>query len=113
MKKIRCLLSFILVVALMLGTDYAGKVVRLTADLDFTNLTSENFTMVGSLNRSFNGTFDGVGYSIKGLNCNFSASRSEPGHALFYQNEWTIKNLVLKDSDLQTTSGFFGRNCSS
>ena len=87
------------------GNTYAGKTVKLTADLD---LSSEsNWTPIGNLvaypSQSFNGTFDGDGHSIS----NVTVNDNTPNHAvagLFGSVEnGTIKNLTVKNVDLTST----------
>ena len=64
------------------GTTYAGKFVRLGADIDVT-------TMVGTSDHPFKGTFDGVGHTL-----NFTKNTSEQYCAPFrYVENATIANL--------------------
>lgn len=66
------------------GDDFTGKIVKLTADLDF---TGTEFTQVPS----FGGTFDGNGHSFSGIS---------GSNGLFMQvtSTGTVKNLTLKDA---------------
>lgn len=78
------------------GKNYAGEVVRLTANIEFDNSVN-NFNKIGncesgygSKNIPFCGEFDGAGYTISGIDCE--------GNGLFSLTQGaTIKNLVLKD----------------
>ena len=87
------------------GNQYAGKTVKLTADLD---LSSEsNWVPIGNLvaypGQSFNGVFDGGGHSISNLTC----TDNTPEHAvagLFFSFEnGTIKDLTVKNVDIKST----------
>ena len=87
------------------GNGYAGKTVKLTADLD---LSSEaNWKPIGNLvaypGQSFNGTFDGGNHVISNLTVNDNT----PNHAvaaLFGSVvNGTVKNLTVKDVNIQST----------
>ena len=87
------------------GNQYAGKTVKLTADLD---LSSEsNWKPIGNLvaypGQSFNGTFDGQGHTISNLTC----TDNTPNHAvagLFGSVvNGTIKNLTVKNVNINST----------
>lgn len=87
------------------GNTYAGKTVKLTADLDLSG--ESNWTPIGNLvaypSQSFNGTFDGDGHSIS----NVTVNDNTPNHAvagLFGSVvNGTIKNLTVKNVDLTST----------
>lgn len=53
------------------GNDYSGKTVSLNTDI---NLEGENWSAIGNTWNTFNGTFKGQGYTIKGLHINASFS---------------------------------------
>jgi len=87
------------------GNGYAGKTVKLTADLD---LSSEaNWKPIGNLvaypGQSFNGIFDGDNHVISNLTVNDNT----PNHAvagLFGSVvNGTIKNLTVKNVNIQST----------
>lgn len=87
------------------GNQYAGKTVKLIADLD---LSSEsNWKPIGNLvsypGQSFNGTFDGDGHIISNLTVNDNT----PNHAvagLFGSVvSGTVKNLTIKNVNLKST----------
>ncbi len=87
------------------GNTYAGKTVKLTADLDLSG--ESNWTPIGNLvaypSQSFNGTFDGDGHSIS----NVTVNDNTPNHAvagLFGSVvNGTIKNLTVRNVDLTST----------
>ena len=66
------------------GTTYAGKVVRLTADID--NVS----TMVGTENNPFKGIFDGQGHT---LNLNISDTQNQGTAPFRYISNATIQNV--------------------
>ena len=87
------------------GNGYAGKTVKLTADLD---LSSEaNWKPIGNLvaypSQSFNGIFDGGNHVISNLTVNDNT----PNHAvaaLFGSVvNGTVKNLTVKNVNIQST----------
>lgn len=81
------------------GNTYSGQTIRLTADID---LAGESWTPIAHTTddeaSGFQGTFDGQGYKISGLNVN--VYQSETGKyafaGLFGLNNGTIKNLFLQ-----------------
>ena len=88
------------------GTSYAGKTVKLTADLD---LQEEDWfpigynTMASYPGTAFKGDFDGCNYTIS----NLKVKSSEPEYAtagLFGSiASGSIKNLTLKNVDVTST----------
>lgn len=68
--------------------------ITLTADID---LTGETWTPIGNSGQTYNGTFDGQGYSITGLNA--SSLFGGIGESA------TVKNLQLVDVKLNESSG--------
>ena len=88
------------------GTSYAGKTVKLTADLD---LQGEDWfpigynTMASYPGTAFKGDFDGCNYTIS----NLKVKSSEPEYAtagLFGSiASGSIKNLTLKNVDVTST----------
>lgn len=87
------------------GNTYAGKTVKLTADLD---LSSEsNWKPIGNLvaypGQSFDGVFDGQNHVIKNLTVNDNTSNYATA-ALFGSVEFgTIKNLTVKNVNITST----------
>jgi len=87
------------------GTTYAGKTVKLTADLDLSG--ESNWTPIGNVNaypgHSFNGTFDGQNHIIS----NVTSSDNTPDQAtagLFGSVvNGTIKNLTVKNVNITST----------
>ena len=84
---------------------YAGKTVKLTADLDLSG--ESNWTPIGDVNaypsKSFNGTFDGDGHTIS----NVTSSDNTPGETvagLFGSVvNGTIKNLTVKNVNISSS----------
>ena len=78
------------------GTDFTGKTVKLGADI---NLNNEGWTPIGNttiFEKYFNGTFNGSGHNITGLNINTASSNANGGYyGLFgyVTSGGTIQNL--------------------
>ena len=53
------------------GTSYFGLTVFLGADIDFSGGLSQQLELIGTSN-SFQGTFDGQGYTIRNFRLNLS-----------------------------------------
>ena len=87
------------------GTSYSGKTVFLCADIDFSGGLSEQFEPIRNSN-SFQGTFDGQGYTISNLVMN---SSSQDVGLLGFSYRATIRNVVLDDS-CSVVSSFMGNN---
>ena len=87
------------------GNQYAGKTVRLTADLDLSSIA--NWTPIGNLvaypGQSFDGIFDGQEHTIS----NLTVVDNTPNYAvagLFGSCvNGTIKNLTVKNVNIQST----------
>ncbi len=87
------------------GNGYAGKTVKLTADLD---LSSEaNWKPIGNLvaypGQSFNGTFDGDNHVISNLTVNDNTPNYAVAALFGSVVNGTIKNLTVKNVDIQST----------
>ena len=75
------------------GNNYAGKTVKLTADID---LEGKEWTPIGSNDKPFKGTFDGQEHIISNLVVN-GGSKSDQG--LFGKTDsGEIKNLVVNNA---------------
>lgn len=87
------------------GTGYAGRVVVLDNDIAFNGKVSNNFSSIGDEKHPFNGTFDGRGHTISGLNL-----MTEYDPALFgcVGSGGLVKNVVVKDSVFQGTNSRVG-----
>lgn len=88
------------------GTTTACAILTANITLD----KSETWTPIGSSKNKYNGTFDGQGYTISGLNVN-EAGRNEAG--LFGDTAQSntspvIKNLTIADSSFVTAKGYAG-----
>ena len=89
-------------------TDVQTMKFKLTKNLDMSDYT---WLPIGSQSRSFNGTFDGNGYIITGLNTYYNSSISSTyiNIGLFgYVNGATIQNLYLRDTDMRGGSNVGG-----
>lgn len=74
------------------GNTYEGQTVTLAAEL---NLSSLNWSAIGTEEHPFKGTFDGNGKNITGLN----ATTEDMYCGLFGYNSGTIKNLNVSTTD--------------
>ena len=81
------------------GTTYEGQTVRLTADIDLKN---EEWTPIGT--GSFQGTFDGGGYHISGLNVNMTTTYVGLFGSVY---NGTVRNLRVSGS-VTTTQSYAG-----
>lgn len=95
------------------GNSYAGKLIRLTQDIQFDGVTANNFTPISyDYEKGFEGTFDGSGYTISGINLT-GASYSFAGLFGVIRTGGIVKNVTIKDSQLITrnrTGGIAGYN---
>ena len=87
------------------GNGYAGKTVKLTADLD---LSSEsNWKPIGNLvaypSQSFNGIFDGDNHVISNLTVNDNTPENAVAGLFGSVVNGTIKNLTVKNVNIQST----------
>ena len=81
---------------------------KLTADITLDK--SETWTPIGSSKNKYNGTFDGQGYTISGLNVNETGSNEAGlfGDTAQSNTSPVIKNLTIADSSFVTASGYAG-----
>lgn len=88
------------------GTNYKDTNVLLNSDIDFTGL-SQQFEPIGKeWSVSFQGTFDGQGYTISNFNPSFSSSYKDVG--LFgFVGDGSINNVVM-DSSCSISSAYYG-----
>lgn len=87
------------------GNQYAGKTVKLTADLD---LSSEsNWVPIGNLvaypGQSFNGVFDGGGHTISNLTCTDNTPQYAVAGLFGSIENGTIKDLTVKNVNIKST----------
>ncbi|MBR4761546.1 MAG: hypothetical protein IK086_02785, partial [Clostridia bacterium] len=81
------------------GSDYSGKYIKLTDDIDLNNIA---FTPIGNTSKYFRGTFDGDKHTVSGLNI---SSSSDKGIALFGAvHNATVKNITVKGNVEATVS---------
>lgn len=80
----------------------------LTADITLEK--SETWTPIGSSKNKYNGTFDGQGYTISGLNVNETGSNEAGlfGDTAQSNTSPVIKNLTIADSSFVTARGYAG-----
>ncbi len=79
------------------GTNYAGKYIKLIADIDLGN---KAWTRIGdSSTRAFTGTFDGDGHTIS----NLYLTGSSGYNGLFGYAAATIKNLSIINAEIDVT----------
>lgn len=80
----------------------------LTADITLDK--SETWTPIGSSKNKYNGTFDGQGYTISGLNVNETGSNEAGlfGDTAPSNTSPVIKNLTIADSSFVTARGYAG-----
>ena len=83
------------------GNDFSTKTVTLTNNIDLNN---KDWTPIGNSDNSFNGIFDGGGYTISGLYINVSDSYSSVKKGRLYQGlfgyveDGTVQNLIATGS---------------
>jgi len=78
------------------GTDYKGKFVKLTADIDLEN---NAWTPIGTSSAPFKGTFDGADKTISNLNV-----EGENNQGFFgYATDAKISNLILDNVSVKGT----------
>lgn len=80
----------------------------LTADITLDE--SETWTPIGSSRNKYNGTFDGQGHTISGLNVNEAGSNEAGlfGDTAQSNTSPVIKNLTIADSSFVTARGYAG-----
>lgn len=80
----------------------------LTADIALNK--SETWTPIGSSRNKYNGTFDGQGHTISGLNVNEAGSNEAGlfGDTAQSNTSPVIKNLTIADSSFVTARGYAG-----
>ncbi len=91
------------------GNDFSGKTIKMTGNIDLSGI--DNWTPIGKFpgvsadNRSFNGTFDGNGYTIRNFRIHDETDYTDvnnvnlidDNYALFsYIYNATIKNLTVE-----------------
>ncbi|MDL2292829.1 dockerin type I domain-containing protein [Acholeplasma sp. OttesenSCG-928-E16] len=86
------------------GDSFKGKTVVLTKDITLSNAVNNMISIGTSLNR-FEGTFDGQGFTIHGLNKNVSDST---GGLFGYIRNATVGNFTLRGSVRSTTGNVGG-----
>ena len=85
------------------GDNLEGKYLRLENDITYAS--TEEFTVIGTNTKKFNGCFDGNGHTISGLLFDGSTYQGFVGYA---DKAAVIKNLNLASPTLQSTGGYGG-----
>lgn len=93
------------------GDDLSGYYILLTDDIAYDKDTENNFTPIGTAATNFNGTFDGQGYTISGLNL----SSSNTYQAIFgiIGEDGVVKGVTLDNSTItggDNSGGISGKN---
>ena len=98
------------------GTDFAGKTIRLTADIDLSNddgtAGKRLWRTVGNPQDTFKGTFDGAGHTIRNMYVSFAVPvyghvTGSHGGLFGVTDGATIKNLTIT-GDFWATAGDSG-----
>lgn len=95
------------------GNDYSGKVIKLTNDIVYDSNSVNNFVPIGKSSYAdrgykFNGTFDGAGYSISGIDItDIDGSNYFMGLFGSIAEGGVIKNLTFKDSIFTSKDGLY------
>ena len=85
------------------GNNFSGKTIKLTADIDLGN---KEWTPIGNTSdMKFAGTFDGQGYTIRGLCIN--ATTDNQGLFGYIDKSAIVQNLIVTGS-VTTSKGFTG-----
>ncbi len=89
------------------GNSFQGEYVVLGADIDLSSI--ESWNPIGVENESgniFRGTFDGKGYSIKGLTINATLTSGVGNYGLFSTlgNQAVVKNVNVSGADISVVS---------
>ncbi len=80
------------------GMDFAGKYFELGADIPYDETKENNYTPIGNTDHYFNGTFDGRGYVVSGININ---RPSEKYQALFgWVFGGALRNITVTDATI-------------
>lgn len=84
------------------GNTYQGKLIKLACDIQFDGVTVNNFEPIGTFNRSFNGIFDGCGYTVSGVDVTKTEYQNEQSCLFGYIGEaGIVRNVTIKDSQVQ------------
>ncbi|CVI67673.1 The GLUG motif protein [Eubacteriaceae bacterium CHKCI004] len=91
------------------GNDFSGKTIKMTGNIDLSGI--DNWTPIGKFpgvpadNRSFNGTFDGNGYTIRNFRIHDETDYTDVNNVNFIDDNYalfsyiynaTIKNLTVE-----------------
>ena len=80
------------------GTGFAGKYFELDADIAYDKTKGNNYTPIGKSKNYFNGTFDGQGHVVSGININ---RPSEKYQALFgWVLGGALRNITVTDATI-------------
>ncbi|MBO4771981.1 MAG: InlB B-repeat-containing protein, partial [Bacteroidales bacterium] len=95
------------------GNTFANELVKLTSDIDFKPdaNTENNFTAIGSPDKSFQGTFDGCGHTISGIRINKPSTQEQGLFGYVYKAR--VENVTLANAVItgyHSTGGIMGYN---
>ncbi len=100
------------------GNSYKGKLVRLSADIQFDGVTVNNFTPIGdTYGTRFEGIFDGCRHTVSGIIVINNSDMADAVGLFGYLGEGAmVKNINIKDSEFTnnntsaTTAAVIGFN---
>ncbi len=93
------------------GYDFSGFYLRMKNDIEFDNSKNNNYTAAGNENTKFNGSFDGRGYTVKGIN--IYTSKSYQGLFGYIGDKGVVKNVTVDNASItggSYTGTIAGRN---
>ena len=91
-------------------TDYAGKTIKLAADLDLSGVA---WTPVGTTGHPFAGTFDGQGHTVSNLNVSIDSATSGGVAGLFgkISASGIVKDVHVAGGTIDITTNANGYTC--
>lgn len=90
-----------------MGDTYAGRVVKLGADITFDGISVNNFNPIGSGDYAFEGTFDGAGHTISGVVIVEDNKSEYCGLFRRIASSGVVKNLTLSNSEIVCTGELY------
>ena len=95
------------------GTDFTGKTINLTNDLDLGGTEKHSWVSIGNINKSFNGTFVGGNHVIKNMYIDITggAGAANGYRGLFGQaNGATISGITFENTVITTSTTYNYQN---
>ena len=89
------------------GNSYAGKYLKLGADIDLSSVAGSAYQPVGGVSTPFSGTLDGAGFTVKNLIVN-SSSSTYYGLFGFIGANGTVKNLKVNNVRINSEGSYIG-----